>query len=126
MRVLISSHADTRIRQRLNPLLASRAHAWVQQQVADGRLASRSPNWHGRKRVSDPARRFVRAKLDGRGVLIVVERVARDILRVITVIVQGVTTPAAPRLLRLTDRPIGRPITGTWPPATACYMPIAA
>lgn len=99
MRVIISSHADLRIQQRLLPFLGADAREWVQEQVRDGRLAHRSPAWHGRKRVVDRARRFVRTTLDARGVLIVVERVATDILRVVTVMVQDVVAVI----------PIGRP-----------------
>ena len=124
-RVVIPDHEDTRICERHRPLLASRAHEWVCQQVVDGRLASRSPGWHGRRRIGNPARRFVRTAVNGRGVLIVVERVACDVLRVVTIIVQSELAPTPSKCGGLTDKSIGKPITGGWPPATACYMPAA-
>lgn len=119
MHVIISSHADERIAQRLAPLIPdAAAHEWVSREVVGGRLASRSPRWHGRMRVADAARRFVRTRVGSRGVLIVVERVAREIVRVVTVIVEGAIAPL-PRRKRLTDPQIGRPSRRPLPPATA-------
>lgn len=125
MRIIISSHADQRIEQRIADCFPGTARSWVQEQVKRGRLACTSPAWHGRKRIQGSARRFVRTKLGSRGVLIVVERIAREVLRIVTVILEDIASSSLPQNVHgrcLTPDHIGRPARGIYPPATAPLM----